>query len=78
MFAATLLPALVLDRPNAHDIKVKNNAFANDVRKGRPAVRMSSREKAEQKVPLSKWALGAVVFVVIGGVFFELASYMFS
>lgn len=62
----------------AHDIKVKNNAFANDVRKGRPAVRMSSREKAEQKLPVSKWALAAIAFVVIGGVIFELANVIFN
>lgn len=28
---------------------------------------MSSREKAEQKLPVSKWALAAIAFVVIGG-----------
>jgi len=62
----------------AHDIKVKNNAFANDVRKGKTAVRPSQRQKAEQRAPLSTIALGIVAFVVFGGIIFELAQIIFS
>jgi len=62
---------------NAHDIKVKNAAFAKDVRQGKPATRPSKRETAEKKTVISNTTLAIVAFVVIGGVLFELAQIMF-
>ena len=48
-------------------MRQRNNKFANDVRAGKKAAHPSRQEKLAQRSPLNLWALGLVVFVVMGG-----------
>jgi hypothetical protein len=48
-------------------MRQRNNKFASDVRAGKKAAHPSRQEKLAQRSPLNLWALGLVVFVVMGG-----------
>jgi hypothetical protein len=48
-------------------MKQRNTKFANAVRAGKKATQESQAEKRLHKSPLSAWALGVIVFVVVGG-----------
>ncbi|KAG2155709.1 hypothetical protein DEU56DRAFT_724773, partial [Suillus clintonianus] len=63
--------------PTEFDLRRKNAQFANAVRSGKKAVKPSRQDKMAKRSPLSLWALGVVLFVVIGGVLFELARLVF-
>ncbi|EDR15923.1 uncharacterized protein LACBIDRAFT_301400 [Laccaria bicolor S238N-H82] len=63
--------------PTEFEMRQRNAKFAKDVREGKKATHVSRQEKMLQKSPLSLWALGIVVFVVIGGVFFEIMRILF-
>ncbi|KAG2076737.1 hypothetical protein BDR04DRAFT_620915 [Suillus decipiens] len=63
--------------PTQFDLKRKNAQFANAVRSGKKAVKPSRQEIMAKRSPISLWALGVVLFVVIGGVLFELARLVF-
>lgn len=54
-------------------MRQRNAKFASDVRAGKQATHPSRQEKLKQRSPVSLWALGMVVFVVIGGGMFRLA-----
>jgi hypothetical protein len=63
--------------PTEFDLRRKNAQFANAVRSGKKAVKPSRQEMMGKRSPISLWALGIVLFVVIGGVLFELARLVF-
>ncbi|CAE6523392.1 unnamed protein product [Rhizoctonia solani] len=67
----------LLAMPTAHDIKTKNARFAQNARAGKTAPRPSYRDRLAKKSPLGYTALTAIVFVVCGGVLFELARLFF-
>ena len=48
-------------------MRQRNNKFAADVREGKKATHPSRQEKLARRSPLNLWALGLVVFVVMGG-----------
>lgn len=63
--------------PTEFEMRQRNAKFANDVRAGKAATRPSRQDKLAHRSPLSLWALGVIVFVVIGGVIFELVRIIF-
>lgn len=63
--------------PTEFEMRQRNAKFAKDVREGKKATHASRQDKMAQKSALSLWALGLVVFVVIGGVFFEIMRILF-
>ncbi|KAG9303116.1 hypothetical protein G9A89_005074 [Geosiphon pyriformis] len=58
-------------KPNTQTIRARNQAYAGNVHK-RGFVRPSLRKEVTNKYPLGYFALGVVVFVVVGSAFFEL------
>jgi len=62
--------------PTQADIRRKNAAFADAVKAGKSAVKPNSRD-LKKTSPLGLWALGMIVFVVCGGVVFELIRVIF-
>jgi len=63
--------------PTAFEMRKKNEKFAKDSRDGKNPTHLSRQEKLAKRSPVNIWALGAVCFVVIGGVLFELLRMMF-
>ncbi|KAF8203900.1 hypothetical protein BJ912DRAFT_941350 [Pholiota molesta] len=63
--------------PTEFELRQRNNKFANDVRSGKKAVKPSRQDKLAHRSPVGLWALGVIVFVVIGGVLFELVRIVF-
>jgi len=63
--------------PTEFEMRQRNAKFANDIRAGKTATRPSRQDKLAHRSPLSLWALGVIVFVVIGGVLFELVRIIF-
>ncbi|KAI6031351.1 hypothetical protein PISMIDRAFT_671094 [Pisolithus microcarpus 441] len=63
--------------PTQFELRQKNAQFANAVRSGKKAVRPSRQEQLSKRSPISLWALGIVLFVVVGGVLFELVRLIF-
>ncbi|CAE6407541.1 unnamed protein product [Rhizoctonia solani] len=63
--------------PTAHDIKTKNARYAQNARAGKTVPRASYRDRLAKKSPLGYTALTAVMFVVFGGVMFELVRLFF-
>ncbi|RXW23040.1 hypothetical protein EST38_g2792 [Candolleomyces aberdarensis] len=64
-------------QPTEFEMRRRNEKFAKDVREGKKATHASRADKIAHKSPISAWALGAVIFVVFGGVLFELARIIF-
>jgi len=48
-------------------MKKKNEKFANDARAGKKPTKLSHQDRLAKRSPISLWALGIVLFVVIGG-----------
>jgi len=63
--------------PTQFEMRQRNEKFAKDVREGKKAVHPSRQDKLARRTPVGVWALGLVVFVVIGGVLFELVRVIF-
>jgi hypothetical protein len=63
--------------PTAFEMKKKNDKFASDARAGKKPTKPSRQERLLKRSPLSLWTLGIVLFVVVGGVVFELARIIF-
>ncbi|KAH7338583.1 hypothetical protein B0J17DRAFT_657717 [Rhizoctonia solani] len=63
--------------PTAHDIKAKNARYAQNARAGKTVPRASYRDRLAKKSPVGHAALTAIIFVVCGGVLFELARLFF-
>ncbi|KAJ2917815.1 hypothetical protein MD484_g2569, partial [Candolleomyces efflorescens] len=66
-----------LRQPTEFEMRRRNEKFAKDVREGKKATHTSRADKLAHKSPISAWALGVVIFVVFGGVIFELARLIF-
>jgi len=63
--------------PTEFELRRKNAEFAKAVKSGKKAVRPSYQERMAKRSPINLWALGMVLFVVVGGVIFELARLLF-
>jgi len=63
--------------PTEFELRQKNQLFANKARAGKKPTNPSRQEKLAKKSPISLWALGVIVFVVVGGVIFELVRIIF-
>jgi len=63
--------------PTEFELRQRNQLFANKARAGKNPVNQSRKQKLEKRSPINTWALGLVAFVVIGGVFFEIARLLF-
>ncbi|KAF8845992.1 hypothetical protein BDN67DRAFT_890965, partial [Paxillus ammoniavirescens] len=63
--------------PTQFELRHKNAQFANAVKSGKKAVKPSRQEQLSKRSPVSLWALGIVLFVILGGVIFELARILF-
>lgn len=63
--------------PTQFELRQKNAQFADKARAGKNPVKPSRQERLAKRSPISLWALGAVLFVVLGGVFFELIRIIF-
>ncbi|KAL4252515.1 Stress-associated endoplasmic reticulum protein [Abortiporus biennis] len=63
--------------PTEFELRKRNAQFAEKARAGKNPVNTSRQEKLAKRSPISLWALGAVLFVVLGGVLFELLRIIF-
>ncbi|KAF6754239.1 hypothetical protein DFP72DRAFT_813286, partial [Ephemerocybe angulata] len=64
-------------QPTEFEMRRRNEKFAKDVREGKKATHTSRAAKLAHRSPISAWALGIVLFVIFGGVIFELARIIF-
>ncbi|KAJ3723557.1 hypothetical protein DFJ43DRAFT_1003535 [Lentinula guzmanii] len=64
-------------QPSEYEMRKRNEKFVQDAREGKKPTHMSRQEKLAKRSPVGSWALGIVVFVVMGGVLFELARLIF-
>ncbi|KLO09268.1 hypothetical protein SCHPADRAFT_834178, partial [Schizopora paradoxa] len=64
-------------QPTSFEMRQKNEKFARDARLGKNPAKLSRKDKLAKQSPIPVWALGLVVFVVCGGVLFELARLIF-
>ncbi|EJC98660.1 uncharacterized protein FOMMEDRAFT_95615 [Fomitiporia mediterranea MF3/22] len=64
-------------QPTQHELRQKNQNFAKAARDGKKPTKPSRQERLAKQSPVPLWALGIVVFVVCGGVIFELARLIF-
>jgi len=62
---------------SSRDIRQRNEQFSSKARAGKNPVNASRKEKLAKQSPIPLWALGLVLFVVIGGVFFEAIRLFF-
>jgi len=63
--------------PTAFEMKKKNEKFASNALAGKKPTKLSRQERLLKRSPISLVALGIVLFVVVGGVVFELARILF-
>ncbi|KAL4259047.1 Stress-associated endoplasmic reticulum protein [Pleurotus pulmonarius] len=63
--------------PTEFEMRQRNAKFANAVKAGKKATNPSRQEQLAKRSPVSIWALGIIVFVVCGGILFELARIIF-
>ncbi|KAH7930460.1 hypothetical protein BV22DRAFT_64806 [Leucogyrophana mollusca] len=63
--------------PTEFEMRKKNAQFASAARAGKKPTKPSRQEKLAKRSPISLWALGMVLFVVVGGVIFEIARILF-
>ncbi|PCH34087.1 hypothetical protein WOLCODRAFT_64159, partial [Wolfiporia cocos MD-104 SS10] len=54
--------------PTSFELRHANERFAEKSRAGKKPTKPSRRELLSKRSPISVWALGAIAFVVIGGV----------
>ncbi|KAF8131650.1 hypothetical protein EV363DRAFT_1117666, partial [Boletus edulis] len=54
-------------QPTQFELRQKNAQFASAVKAGKKAAKPSRQEQLSKRSPVSLWALGAVLFVVVGG-----------
>ncbi|TRM61665.1 hypothetical protein BD626DRAFT_501774 [Schizophyllum amplum] len=63
--------------PTEFEMRQRNAKFAAAARSGKKPTHPSRQDRLAKRSPVSTWALGLVVFVVCGGVLFELARLIF-
>jgi hypothetical protein len=54
-------------QPTEFEMRQKNEKFANAARAGKKPVNPSRQERLSKQSPINIWALGIVLFVVVGG-----------
>ncbi|TFK42030.1 hypothetical protein BDQ12DRAFT_599061, partial [Crucibulum laeve] len=63
--------------PTEFEMRQRNAKFQKDARAGKNPTHPSRQEKLAKRSPVGLWALGLIVFVVVGGVLFELVRVIF-
>lgn len=63
--------------PTQFELRQRNEKFAKDAREGKKPTHPSRQERLSKRSPLNLWALGVIIFVVLGGVLFELVRIIF-
>ncbi|KAM5536022.1 hypothetical protein V8D89_010280 [Ganoderma adspersum] len=63
--------------PTQFELRKKNSAFADKARAGKNPIKASRADALSKRSPISLWALGIILFVVVGGVLFELLRLFF-
>ncbi|KIY50490.1 hypothetical protein FISHEDRAFT_38677, partial [Fistulina hepatica ATCC 64428] len=63
--------------PTEFEIRQRNAKFAKAAASGKNPTHASRQEKLKHKSPVPLWILAVIIFVVVGGVFFELARLIF-
>ncbi|OCH88747.1 hypothetical protein OBBRIDRAFT_64699 [Obba rivulosa] len=63
--------------PTEFELRQRNQQFANKARAGKNPVKPSRQERLSKRSPVSHWALAAILFVVVGGVLFEIIRLVF-
>jgi len=63
--------------PTEFERRQRNAKFAKEARSGKNPTHLSRKERLAKQSPIPLWALGVIVFVVCGGVVFELLRYIF-
>ncbi|TFK70442.1 hypothetical protein BDN72DRAFT_838967 [Pluteus cervinus] len=63
--------------PTEFEMRQRNAKFAKDARAGKKATHLSRQDLLKKRSPLNTWALGVIVFVVIGGVVLQLGRLIF-
>ncbi|THV06509.1 hypothetical protein K435DRAFT_773205 [Dendrothele bispora CBS 962.96] len=63
--------------PTEFEMRQRNAKFAKDARSGKKPTHPSRQEVMAKRSPINTWALGIVLFVVVGGVLFEVARLLF-
>jgi hypothetical protein len=61
------IPAKSVVKPTEFEMRQKNEKFANAARAGKKPVNPSRQERLSKQSPINIWALGIVLFVVVGG-----------
>ncbi|KAJ7610894.1 hypothetical protein FB45DRAFT_941945 [Roridomyces roridus] len=63
--------------PTNFELRQQNQKFANAAKSGKKPTHPSRAEILAKRSPINMWALGAIVFVVMGGVLFEVVKLLF-
>ncbi|KDQ63096.1 hypothetical protein JAAARDRAFT_29092 [Jaapia argillacea MUCL 33604] len=63
--------------PTEFEMRHKNQKFAAAARSGKKPTNPSRQEQLSKRSPIPVWALGMILFVVIGGLVFELVRLIF-
>ncbi|KAI0756503.1 hypothetical protein C8Q80DRAFT_37303 [Daedaleopsis nitida] len=53
--------------PTEFELRKRNAQFADKSRAGKNPIKPSRQEKLSKRSPISLWALGIILFVVMGG-----------
>ncbi|KAF8240795.1 hypothetical protein L208DRAFT_1352330, partial [Tricholoma matsutake] len=53
--------------PTQFELRQRNEKFAKDAREGKKPTHPSRQERLSKRSPLNLWALGVIIFVVLGG-----------
>ncbi|KAI0271480.1 hypothetical protein BC834DRAFT_859842 [Gloeopeniophorella convolvens] len=61
----------------SREIRQRNDQFGAKARAGKNPVNASRKDKLAKQSPIGLWALGVILFVVVGGVFFEVIRLVF-
>lgn len=54
-------------QPTEFELRKRNAQFADKARAGKNPIKPSRQEKLSKRSPISLWALGIILFVVVGG-----------
>ncbi|KAJ6523541.1 hypothetical protein B0H19DRAFT_1201265 [Mycena capillaripes] len=63
--------------PTEFEMRQRNAKFASTAKSGKKPTHPSRAEQLAKQSPLNIWVLGVVVFVVMGGVIFEVVKLLF-
>jgi len=63
--------------PTEFEMRQRNAKFASTAKSGKKPTHPSRAEILAKRSPINIWALGAIVFVVMGGVIFEVVKLLF-